>query len=131
MTWVPSLVLTTHMKTEGNREAKRPVTGHRATEEEGRMQNHCPDPLEFVRPQPHSSRKPSTHTWHHSSLSPRLSVIITRAGSSGGLPLRPEALAHLIVFPNPVQGYVDGEGRGIVVGHQRRLLIRLIADNKG
>lgn len=41
------------------------------------------------------------------------------------------APAHLIIHADPVQGDVDGEGRGVVVWHQRGLLVRLVADNKG
>ena len=39
--------------------------------------------------------------------------------------------AHLIIHSNPVQGDVDGEGGGVVVWHQRGLLIGLVADDKG
>lgn len=51
-------------------------------------------------------------------------------GSHGAVVAQKSATSTLIILPNPVQGYVDGEGRGIVVGHQGRLLIRLVADDE-
>lgn len=49
----------------------------------------------------------------------------------GAVVAQKSATSALIIFPNPVQGYVDGEGRGVMVGHQGRLLIGLIADDEG
>lgn len=45
----------------------------------------------------------------------------------------PEPLAdtHLVVNANSVQGNIDGEGGGVVVGHERWLLIGFVANHKG
>lgn len=43
----------------------------------------------------------------------------------------PLADTHLIVDANSVQGNVDGEGGGVVVGHEGRLLVRFVANHKG
>lgn len=94
---------------------------------------------------PTFSRKPSPWAWRPLSLvspvlwcwcvpSPQAQPPCQLLSSQPSLLPAPRAgvaPAHLVIHADPVQGDVDGEGRGIVVWHQRGLLVRLVADNKG
>ena len=55
----------------------------------------------------------------------------TLGPSACELPPPKVAPTHLVIHPDPIQGNVDGEGGGVMVWHQRGLLVWLVADNKG
>lgn len=92
----------------------------------------CSEPTSSNKPSPRTRHPLSRVLWHwHTLTGHPVSCLLPSQPLPLARPWPKVPPAHLIIHSNPVQGDVDGEGGGVVVWHQRGLLIGLVADDKG